>query len=169
MSIAFSRASTARIEAAREQGTANQRTSIHVGLWTQWVNARGEDNTELADFLEERFPEPLATAHQDWVATNPLESATATSPFDMPSYVVPERTAAQEADARADSLFASALENNQRGDNYTLLTVLFAAVLFFTAMSQRMRTARDQWLLLGLGLVIGLVGIGVGLTYPIKI
>jgi hypothetical protein len=169
MSIAFSRASSTRIEAAREQGTANQRTAIHVGVWTQWVTARGEGNTALADFLESRFPEPLATAQRDWLATNPLTTDQATTPFEMPSYVLPEHTAAQEADARADALFAQALENNQRGDNYTLLTVLFAAVLFFTAMSQRMRAARDQKLLLGLALLLGLVGIGFGLTFPIKI
>jgi hypothetical protein len=166
MSIAFSEASAARIEAARQQGTANERTAAHVGLWTQWVNARGEQNAELAQFLESRFPEPLATAQQDWLATDPLSNEDGSSPFDMPSYVLPEKAAAADADARADQRFADALTNNQRGDNYTLLTVLFAAVLFFTAMSQRMRNTRSQRLLLGLAIALGLAGIGLGISFP---
>jgi hypothetical protein len=169
MSIAFSEASSSRIEAARQQGTANQRTAVLVGLWTQWVDARGTENDELADFLQDRFPEPLATAQEDWLATDPLTSSVSTSPFDMPSYVLPEREAAADADARADQRFADALVNNQRGDNYTLLTVLFAAVLFFAAMSQRMNDARSQRLLLSLAIVLGLIGVGFGLSFPIEI
>lgn len=114
MSIAFSEASAARIEAARQQGTANERTAAHVGLWTRWVNARGEQNAELAQFLESRFPEPLATAQQDWLATDPLSNEDGSSPFDMPSYVLPEKAASAEADARPDQRFADALTNNQR-------------------------------------------------------
>lgn len=169
MSIAFSEASSARIEAARQQGTANERVATQVGLWTQWVNARGAENEALADFLEGRFPEPLATAQQDWLATDPLTDADASTPFDMPSYVLPEQTASAEADARADQRFADALVNNQRSDNYTLLTVLFAAVLFFTAMSQRMHKPRSQWLLLGLAIVVGLTGVGLGISFPITL
>lgn len=170
MSIAFSEASSARIEAARQDGTANERLAAQVALWTQWVNARGEQNTELADFLQARFPEPLDTAHVDWLATDPLTNPNAPEgPFQMPSYVLEERQAAQEADARADERFADALANNQRSDNYTLLTVLFATVLFFTAMSQRVRRDRSQRLLLGLAVLLGLVGVGLGISFPTTI
>jgi cytochrome bd-type quinol oxidase subunit 2 len=71
-----------------------------------------------------------------------------------------------EADERADALFADALANNQRGDSYTLLTVLFAAVLFFTAMSARMDRAPSQWFLLSLAGVLGVIGVGFLLTFP---
>ncbi|MGY1755101.1 hypothetical protein [Blastococcus sp. SYSU D01042] len=49
--------------------------------------------------------------------------------------------------------------NNQRSDDYTILTVLFAAVLFFTALSGRMRRSRSQLALLGTGTLLGLVGV----------
>ena len=55
MSIAFSQASSTRIEAARLDGTANVRTSIQVGLWLQWLDASGTDNEELAREIEVRF------------------------------------------------------------------------------------------------------------------
>jgi hypothetical protein len=167
MSIAFSQASTARIEAARLDGTANQRTALQVGLWTQWVDAVANDDEPRADFLQERFPEPLAAAHEEWLATQPLKSDDApSSPFQMPSYVVEERLEAAEADARADAKFADALRNNQRGDNYTLLTVLFAAVLFFGAMSSRLDSMRSRWVLLGFGVVMALAGVTLLATFP---
>ncbi|MGB9372950.1 MAG: hypothetical protein WCA82_02185 [Jiangellales bacterium] len=172
MSIAFSEASSSRIEAARQDGTANQRTALQVGLWTQWVNDVAAEDERLATFIEARFPEPLATAQRDWLATDPVaEDGTVNpdapaSPFDMESYVLPERVAAQEADARADERFADALANNQRGDNYTLLTVLFAAVLFFTAMSARMDRARSQWALLSFAVALGVVGVAFLITFP---
>lgn len=172
MSIAFSQASSARIEASRLDGAANQRTALQVGLWTQWVTAVGSGDDRLATFVQARFPEPLATAHQEWLATDPVAEDGSVnpdapaSPFAMASYVLPERVAAQEADERADAKFAEALANNQRGDNYTLLTVLFAAVLFFTAMSARMNRARSQWLLLSFAVVLGVVGVLFLATFP---
>ena len=98
------------------------------------------------------FPEPLATAFPAWIATQPLKSSTAPpSPFDMEEYVAPEVDQAGAADARADSKFATALRDNQRGDNYTALTIAFATVLFFAALSGRMRRPRDQWIPSGSG------------------
>jgi hypothetical protein len=167
MSIAFSQASSARIEAARLDGTANQRQAVHVGLWTQWVDATSTGDEARAEFLEQRFPEPLATAHVDWVALEPLTNPdAASSPFVLPSYALEARDLAVEADARADEKFAEALANNQRGDNYTLMAVLFAAVLFFTAMSSRVRHPRSQLTLLGLAIVLGLSGVAFLVAFP---
>jgi hypothetical protein len=165
MSIAFSKASSQRIEAARLDGEADQRTAVHVGLWTQWLAASGASETDLADFLVERFPEPLATANADWLAAGGAESDVP-SPFVMPSYVVPERVEAQEADARADQFFDQALDNNQRGDDYTLLTVLFASVLFFTAMSGRVTLVRNQKALLVVAIVLGVAGVTFLASFP---
>lgn len=167
MSISFSQASSARIEAARLDGTANQRTALQVDLWVQWVDAVGNDNPTLAKEIADRFPEPLAAAHEEWLETDPNSLKNdATSPFEMPSFVVEERVLAQEADERADAKFAEALRNNQRGDNYTLLTVLFASVLFFTAMSGRLDRSRSRWAMLILGMGLALVGAVLLSTFP---
>ena len=74
-----------------------------------------------------------------------------------------------ELSEKADQRFDDALESNQRGDNYTLLTVLFALVLFLTAMSQRDLTVWVRWVLLGLAGVVGVVGAVIMLTFPILI
>lgn len=167
MSISFSQASSARIEAARLDDDANRRIGVQVQLFSQWLQAYQDGDTELTSFLEERFPEPLATAFPAWVATEPLRNSEApASPFDMEEYVVPEVAQAAAADARADAKFATALRDNQRGDNYTALTIAFATVLFFAALSGRMRRARDQWLLLGLGIAEFMVLAVVLVTFP---
>ena len=167
MSISFSQASSARIEASRADGNANRRQTIQVALYTEWLQATANKDTRFQDYLSARFPEPLKTAFTAWVATNPSENPQAPpSPFVMPEYQVPELASASAADARADMKFAEALDYNQRGDNYTLLTVAFASVLFFAAMSGRMRSRRAGWFLLGLGLTVFVVACGLIVVYP---
>jgi hypothetical protein len=167
MSIAFSQASGSRIEAVQLEGTADRKLTVQVQLFGQWLQAFQDGDDQLADFLVERFPEPLASAFPEWLASRPLvRSEAADSPFDLPSYQIPELQEAAEADARAGVRFAEALRHNQRSDNYTVLTVGFAAVLFFGAMAGRMKRPRSQWALLGLGLAGFCVLAALLLTYP---
>jgi hypothetical protein len=167
MSISFSQASTARIQAARYETTADRKLTIQVSLYGQWLQAYQDKDTQLTDFLQKRFPEPLKSTFPLWLATKPLKNADApATPFDMPQYVVPETVSAKASDAKADAKFAQALRYNQRGDNYTVLTVAFAAVLFFGAISSRMRTPRGQWVMLGIG-IAGFVGAAIlALSFP---
>ncbi|HTW13926.1 MAG TPA: hypothetical protein VMF51_02295 [Nocardioides sp.] len=152
MSISFSQASTARIEATRLEGVANRKLTVQTSLFTQWLQAYQDGDQELTEFLSARFPEPLASAFPDWLASRPLTNPdAAATPFDLPEYVIPELTEARAADARADDKYDEALRDNQRGDNYTILTVAFATVLFFGALSGRMRSPRAQWAFLVLG------------------
>jgi hypothetical protein len=166
MSIAFSEASTARIEAARLEGTADRKLSIQVSLFTQWLQAYQDRDDELTDFLADRFPEPLSTVFPEWLASRPqIRPDAPATPFEMPEYVIPELREAAQADARADEKFAEALRNNQRGDDYTLLTVGFATVLFFTALSGRLR-GMTQRVLLGVAGAGFVVLAGMLLSFP---
>lgn len=167
MSISFSQASTNRIAAARFESTANRKLSVQVALFTQWLEAYQSGDTELTEFLQARFPEPLATVFPAWLDARPLKDPDApATPFDMKAYVIPESVQAGAADRKADGKFAQALRNNQRGDNYTVLTIGFATVLFFTALSERMRRRSAQWTLLCLGGVGFVLLAVVLLTFP---
>lgn len=167
MSISFSRASTQRIEASREATTAEAARAVDLQVFGIWLEATSERNGELAEFARERFTDHFAVAFEDWLATRPLRSPDAPrSPFAMDSYVPPGRAEAQEADARADAYFADALADNQRGDNYTLLTVLFALVLFFGALSNRFGSERKSWtILVGAGVLL-VVGVAFLIAFP---
>lgn len=167
MSISFSQASTARIEASRHDAAADRRQTIQVQLFSQWLQAYQAGDEQLTTFLSERFPEPLHTAFPVWLASQPLKNpSAAATPFDLPEYVIPEFAAAKAADARADAKFHDALVYNQRGDNYTVLTIGFAAVLFFAAMSGRLEGRWAQSTLLALGIVGFGVCAGILLSFP---
>lgn len=167
MSISFSQATGARIEASRQEATVNRKQTIQVALFTQWLQFEANDQQRQMAFLAARFPEPLKTAFVAWRATNPdTNPAAPSSPFVMPQYAIPEAALSKASDTRADQKFAQALRNNQRGDNYTILAVAFASVLFFAAISGRMKGSGYQWALLGVGLFIFVAACGLLLSYP---
>ena len=167
MSISFSRASTQRIEASREATTAEAARAVDLQVFGIWLQATAEDDRVLADFARERFTGHFAPAFDEWLAARPLRNPEAPpSPFALDSYVPPGEVEAAEADARADEYFADALTDNRRGDNYTLLTVLFALVLFFGALSSRFSSERRSWAILAGAGVLLLVGIGLLIAFP---
>ncbi|WP_239066081.1 hypothetical protein [Microbacterium hibisci] len=165
MSIAFSQASSARIQATAAEGTARDARLYDLSMFTEWVLAEADGREDLTQFVEERFTPEFAVAFDAWIAGDRTERG----PLAMEEYVPPGTEEAAEFAATADAKFAEALENNQRGDNYSLLTVLFALVLFLTAISQRDIAPWIRRVLLGLGIVVGIVGIVIMLTFPIKI
>lgn len=167
MSIAFSQASAARIEASRHADEANAARGFDLDIFGVYVQAVAEDDERLREFVETRFTNHFALAFDAWIALAPLENPeTPRSPFALPEYHPPGTAEAAEADERADLLFADALEFNSRGDNYTLLTVLFALVLFFAAVSQRLRSAVLSWAVLGGAAVLLVAGIGFLISFP---
>jgi len=167
MSISFSQASSARIEASRHDGDANRALTIQVGLYTQWVSAYATDDQAQADYLVENFPEPLASAFAAWTAADPRANPDVPrTPFGMAEYALPDEALAAEADSRADQKFTDALTFNQRSDNYTLLAVLFAVVLFFSALASRARRRHIQTAYLALALVLFVVAAGFLISFP---
>lgn len=167
MSISFSQASTARLEAARYDAQADAERGFDLNVFGIYVQAVAEEDERLQEFVEERFTDHFLVALDAWTALEPLESPDAPpSPFAMAEYQPPSEAPAAEADARADGLFAQALENNQRGDDYTLMTVLFALVLFLTAVSQRLRSTVLTQVVIGGAIVLLVVGIGFLIAMP---
>lgn len=165
MSIAFSQASGARIQAAEAANEARDARQYDLTIYTQWVLAEADQRAELVAFIEARFTPEFRVAFDAW---NDQDRA-ALGPFAMGEYVPPGTTEAAELTTRADAKFEEALVNNQRGDNYSLLTVLFALVLFLTAMSNRELSPVVRKSLLGVAIAVGLFGVVVMLTFPIRI
>ncbi|WP_047521508.1 hypothetical protein [Microbacterium sp. ZOR0019] len=165
MSIAFSQASSARVQAASAQSTAQAARQYDLTLYTEWVLAEADGRDDLVSFVEERFTEEFAVAFDAWTA----DGRAARGPFVMEEYVPPGTQEAEQLSARADAKFDEALTNNQRGDNYSLLTVLFALVLFFAAISQHQAVPWRRRVFLGLSGVIVLCGLALLVTFPIKI
>ena len=103
----------------------------------------------------------MATATSDWLDERAADAQAAPqTPFDMPSYVLDNAVRAEEKQAQAEQLSAQALTSNINSDSdsdtysYTVLTILFATVLFFAAVSNRVRKSMNSWTLIGVALVV---------------
>jgi hypothetical protein len=165
MSVAFSEASSSRIEAARQSGIANAGLQADLTIWGVYVQARAQGDTALATYVEKRFTDHFLVAYRAWIA----QGEPTNGPFKMKEYVPPGTTEAAAADQRADRRFADALVYNERGDNYALLTVLFALVLFFAAASTRLVGSNPQWILLGVAIIFLIAATVILATFPVLV
>lgn len=167
-SSSYTQASAARTEAAQLHTEANQYRIADLTVFQAHVNALIDGDQEGADFYSERFRDEFAVAHQAWLALDPLNNSDApATPLAMPEYQLAAEQSALELEAKADRLFTAGEDANAISDVYTLTTLLFAVVLFFTAVSERFEYERVRVGLLALG-AIGLVsGLTVALAQPI--
>lgn len=165
MSIQFSQASGARIQAADLSSAARDAQAVDLAIYELWVEARATGDTALAQYVEARFTPEFAEAFEDWQS----DGEVLRSPFAEESYRPPGQEEAADAAAVADEKFAAALTSNQRGDDYALLTVLFALVLFFVAVSERSRSRWSGAVLLGVGVAVAVVGVAILVTFPVLV
>jgi hypothetical protein len=111
----------------------------------------------------------LKTATEAWLAADPLDNPTAPlSPFDMPEYRLPEQDAAQKAEQRSVEEFETALEADEHADNYVLLTVIFATVLFFSGISGKFQWQVIDAAVLTFGVLVLLGGLMFLLQMPVQ-
>ena len=162
--VAFSEASAARIEAAGFDSQARDARSVDLAVYTQWILAGANEDAALAAYIEERFSPEFTVAFDAWQADGRQERG----PFAMEEYVPPGTVEGKEATARADALQADALDFNEKGDNYSLMTVLFALVLFLAAIAQRGISLLASRIVLGLAGVLAAGGLIVLFTFPIR-
>lgn len=163
-SVAFSEASAARIEASDYESEARDARMVDITVYTQWVIAGADDDLTLADYIQERFSPELAVAFEAWQADGMQERG----PFAMEEYVAPGTEKAAETTKRANDLQATALDFNDKGDAYSLMTVLFALVLFLSAIAQRGISLVASRIVLGLAGAIAFVGLIVLFTFPVR-
>jgi hypothetical protein len=163
--VAFSEASAARIEASDFESQARDARSVDLAVYTQWILAGANDDPALADYIEARFSAEFARAFDAWQADGMQERG----PFAMDEYVPPGTKEGADATSRADALQAEALAYNEKGDNYSLMTVLFALVLFLAAIAQRGISLLASRIVLGLAGVLAVAGLIVLITFPIRL
>lgn len=74
MAIAFSRASSARIESARHAAQADAARGFDLNVFGIYLQAEAEDDERLREFVEARFTDHFAVAFDAWLAMRPLEN-----------------------------------------------------------------------------------------------
>jgi hypothetical protein len=167
---ATARATALRVESTRASSLANRNVQIDIALFTQWVDAYANDETELADFYRRRFREEFKPAFNAWVAARPLRNPNAPlSPFAMPQYVLAAEEDAKQLEKTAARSTAAAHRNIQRATNYVLAVTLFAASLFFAGISTRLTRPGPRVAVLGLGCLLFVATLIWVATSPVSI
>jgi|Tabmets5t2r1_1033131.scaffolds.fasta_scaffold02063_2 hypothetical protein len=170
MAIRFSEANAARTQSAQASATANAKRTIDVTVFAEYLSAVATDERELVAFLQERFRDEFKPAFQAWARQRPRTNPAAPpTPFAMAEYRIAEDAESARLAELADVRGREAREANQRGDNYVLVTVLFASVLFFAGISTKFA---GRGIKLGLGILAAVVlvsGIIVLATFPVEI
>jgi hypothetical protein len=144
-----------RIRSSEAETRAGQLTQIDIATFIQWVNADVAGDQRLARFYRKRFRPEFKPAFAAWLATDPRTNPGAPlTPFAMPQYRISEQAESQRLNALAGAYSGKVETDNQRADNYVLAVVLFAAALFFSGISTKLRPLRQREVLLALGWVI---------------
>jgi len=145
-----------------------QYVSMDALIFMEYVNALHDNNTNLSEFYYERFRPEFRIAVDAWLETNPFENPDAPShPFVMSEY---ERKYAEEIKKFAnlsESKLDEAQQANQNSDNYVMMSVIYASVLFISAIVDRFSSRRLRLAVLILGMIIFSVATITLFTMPV--
>ena len=164
----FFEANNARSESIRKSNEALQLVAIDVGIFTEFVAAYVEGNQPMMEFVMQRFRPEMKPAVEAWLAEEPLNNPDAPpSPFAMTEYVSAAQVESDYLLAVAEQKFQDARQANQTSDNYILLTVMFASVLFFCGISTTFERFPIRTALIGFAILVFVIAYNTMRIYPI--
>jgi len=142
---------------------------IDVEMFSAWLVLAAEGNERGADAIEERLRDEFRPAFDAWRAEAPLVEIPPGRPFDLPLYERLAKADVREANElfrQADAAAAAAQTANQTGDDFVLVAVIMATVLFFTGVSTKLRGHWVRVAMLTMASALFLVGLGFMLSLP---
>jgi hypothetical protein len=133
--------SNTSIRASRQESVASlaalQSRVFDASMFITYMQARLGGDQRMESFLAQRFRPEMKVAVEAWFKLDPLNSPSAPpSPLHMAEYALKETAEASRQGAIAAEALRGAREARQFSDNYVLLTVLFASVLFFGGIAR---------------------------------
>lgn len=176
-------AAAQRAQANRLFSEAGQLRSLDAIVFTQWLNALNVEiqadpsafpgegyvprENSVSAFLYARFRDEFRPAFDAWLAQRPLRNPDAArTPFEMAEYRLASQGEAEGLLSEAEAKAARALELSQVSENYVLLGVMFALVLFFVAVGNK-SSGIPRRLLFGLSLLTFVATLVVMLSFPV--
>lgn len=181
---AYNHASELRVEAAQMSDRSGQEQVADLITFTSWLAAAereglfsqpgGIEDAEyepdpalLSGFLYQRFRPEFEVAVDAWVATDPRRDPDApATPFAMDEYQLASDDEERRFEAEAEAATDDARVASDRSDDYVLLTIVFATVLFFAGISSKMDTAKARVFLLSAGALLLVVSGVVMVSLP---
>jgi len=168
--VAFSEATAARAEGNEAMAVAEAGLEVDVELFSTWMVLAAEGNERGAEAIHERLRDEFRPAFEEWLGDTRIgDDIPLGRPFDLSRYEQDAGSQAREASElfrEADAAASRARTANQTGDNFVLVAVLMATVLFFTGVSTKLRSRGVRGLMLLFASTIFLLGVGFMLNLP---
>lgn len=147
---------------------SNQKRTADAIVMMKYIDANEEGNIKMRDFYFSRFDPIMQKATLEWLKLDPFNNPNApNSPMRMPSYELTEDIEAVIQLNLSVEKLESANEANKTSDRYVLLTVLFAAVLFFGGIASTLQSNLVRNICLVLSAIIFCVTLFVLINMPV--
>lgn len=157
------------LESSRWEDFGNTLYGIDTQAFTSWLAAHAEGKDDAAEAIRERFRPFFKKVFAEWQATRPFTNDRAEwTPFDLDSYDLEQDATARRNDALADDSLETGSDANEHGDNYVLMTVIFACVLFFAGIATLFSSVAVRLGALGVGTAIFVAAAAYTATFPIQ-
>jgi len=155
-------------EAAVNSLAALQARAFDASMFISYMEARFGSNRPMEEFLFRRFRPEMKPAVEAWLKLDPFNNPGAPpSPLHMAEYALKDNAEAARQEDLASAAMIQARQARRLSDDYVLLTVLFASVLFFGGIA---RAFESRWLklaLTALAFVLFLSCLGALITMPL--
>lgn len=137
---ATSMAATLRTSAAQATSIAAAELDVDVQSFIAWLGAASAGDPASAQAFRDRMRDPFKVVFDRWLLTAPPGVIPPGTPIDTDAYDEMASEGARlavQANDLADLEIAKAAQANQTGDNFVLVTVIMAMVLFFAGIATR--------------------------------
>jgi len=156
----FALAEGTHAKSTREVVSAGEARVQDLADFERWLDLETTGDQTLANLHAAQFQGPLRIAFDAWLTQDPLNNPNAIpTPLKMPQYHQAEAQRAARLETNADHLIEDGSTARDRADEYVLITVFFASVLFFAGISLRISKDRLRISVLGLGVAFLLYGV----------
>jgi len=157
---------SAKSDATQQTTIFGAQVQVDTQMWTLWIQQGADGNDTGAAYLEERFRDDFKPAFASWLAQVPEGDTPPGTPFDMPEYEAVARDEAERLNAEADVYADASATANQTGDNFVLVAVLMASVLFFAGVGTKLKGRPARLLMLATGALLFVGGVSFMLSMP---
>lgn len=137
-----SEAAAMRLVAAQATSLFTAGVQIDVAMWLTWLDHATAGDEAGAAHVAARFREEFEPAFQAWQRLAGSEVIPPDTPFDLEEYVLEDEATVLALNDQAEEASAQARAANRTSDDFVLVTVVMAGVLFFAGVGTRFGSPR---------------------------
>jgi hypothetical protein len=162
----YSTSGAKRTEATQQNSIFAAQAQIDVMAWLTYLEHYEAGDERGAAFVRDRFRTEFKPAFDAWIAKATPGKYPPGTPFELPEYQPRARQLANQLNAEAESLAADARKANQLSDNFVLVAVVMASVLFFAGVGTKVQARGIRLFMLTAGFALFIAGVWFMLSMP---